>query len=172
MLKSKINIAYVVLDFKLSGVPIHILDLVKCLEKDKYNPLICCIRERGELAGDAEALGCEVIVINRMLSFFTDKVVAVSEAVKKDICCYDRINPKKITVIPYGIDVDRFIVNKDKKEIKEKIGLPSDTLIVVITGRLATNKRHDILIKAMKIVVNRFPSAQLMIVGKRRQRRD
>lgn len=50
MVKRKINIAYVVLDFKLRGVPIHILDLVKCLDKDKYNPLICCIRERGELA--------------------------------------------------------------------------------------------------------------------------
>ncbi|HUU50472.1 MAG TPA: glycosyltransferase [Nitrospinota bacterium] len=234
MLKSKINIAYVVLDFKLSGVPIHILDLVKCLEKDKYNPLICCIRERGELAGDAEALGCEVIVLNRakskqfdllalldiwrlfrkrkidivhthmhhasryshlaaklagvpviltsvhdiigekrfkrnltnkVLSLFTDKVITPSHAVKEDICRYDRIAPDKIMVLPYGIDVDRFVMNVDKKEIRKKLGLPLDAIIVGNAGRFATNKRHHILIKAMKRVIDRFPSALLMIVG-------
>ena len=62
MAKRKISIAYVVLDFKLSGVPVHILDLIKCLDKERYQPFICCLTERGELADEAEAMGCELVV--------------------------------------------------------------------------------------------------------------
>jgi len=234
MEKRKINIAYVVLDFKLSGVPVHILDLVKCLDKERYQPLICCIRERGELAEEAEATGCEIVVLNRanskqfdlralldiwrlfrrrkidivhthmhhasryshlaakfagvpviitsvhdiigekrfkrnltnkLLSLFTDKVIAPSHAVKEDICRYDKIAPDKIMVLPYGIDVDRFVINGNKEESRRKLGLPPDAIIVGNAGRLATNKRHHILIKAMKRVIDKFPSALLMIVG-------
>lgn len=235
MLKKTINIAYVLLDFKLSGVPEHILALLKKMDREKYRPCIFAIRERGELAEEAEALGCEVIVlngakskrfdfvalfklwklfrkrkidivhaqnhyyasryshlaalfagvpivitsihdtigkkrlkknlINKVFSLFTDRVIAVSKAVKEDICEYDRIHPDKIDVIPYGIDVDRFIINRDKGEIRKELGVPVEALIVGMTGRLAANKRHDILIQAMKKVIEKIPSAYLMIVG-------
>lgn len=232
--KRKINIAYVVLDFKLSGVPVHILDLIKCLDKEMYQPFICCLTERGELADEVEAMGYELVVlnragskkydlmalfdiwglfrkrkvdivhthmhyasrysvpaalfagvpvmitsvhdiigekkwkrnmINRTLSLFTDRVIAPSHAVKEDICRYDKIDPDKVEVIPYGIDIDRFAIRESKEEIREKIGLPADAVVVGNAGRLAVNKRHDILIRAMKRVIDRCPSACLMIVG-------
>ncbi|MEM0372800.1 MAG: glycosyltransferase [archaeon] len=65
------------------------------------------------------------------------------------------VDRKKITVIPNGVDLAKFRHLKKKRRKNE----------VLFIGRLIYYKGLDVLIKAMKEVVERVPDAKLKIAG-------
>ena len=103
--------------------------------------------------------------INRFLSRITDRWIACSEAVKRDLVTYDRIPPENIEVLYYGIDSERFAPSPDKRAARKQKGLPIDGHLLGIFGRLAGNKGHKCLIRAMDEVVKRYPEATLLVAG-------
>jgi glycosyltransferase involved in cell wall biosynthesis len=103
-------------------------------------------------------------IINRFLARFTDKVVAVSEIVKKDILKYDDLREDKVTVIYNGIDTDR-LLNKDGNVIRSEFNIPSDVPVTGTIGRLTFQKGQKYLIEAISIIKEKFPKIMLLIVG-------
>jgi glycosyltransferase involved in cell wall biosynthesis len=82
--------------------------------------------------------------IKKFLSFFTERIVAVSGAVQKYSEAVDCIKSKKIVVIPNGIDVRKFA------EISEKCyGSPP---IIAVVGRLEKQKGHEYLFEALNLI--------------------
>ncbi len=82
--------------------------------------------------------------VKKFLSFFTKKIVAVSEAVRKYSVSRDRIKAKKMTVIQNGIDVGKFIA-LPKKEF-------GDPPVVGVVGRLEEQKGHKYLFEALNLI--------------------
>lgn len=103
-------------------------------------------------------------MINRFLARFTDKVVAVSEIVKKDILKYDGLRKDKVTVIYNGIDTDR-LLNKDSNVIRSEFNISSDVPVTGTIGRLTFQKGQKYLIEAVSIIKEKFPKIMLLIVG-------
>src|SRR5690606_26921763 len=75
------------------------------------------------------------------------------------------VDQEKISMIPNGIDTTRFFppTEKEKTQIRYRLGLPTDAVIVMYLGRLVQFKRVDLLIQAW----SRIPSdkAVLVVVG-------
>ncbi len=74
---------------------------------------------------------------------------------------YD-VLPRRISVIPPGMDENRFspVRMEDKKLLQEKYGFgPQDVLVV---GRMAKNKGHDLLIKSMPTLLKLVPETRLV----------
>ncbi|MGA2774505.1 MAG: glycosyltransferase family 4 protein [Candidatus Omnitrophota bacterium] len=85
------------------------------------------------------------------------KVIAISEQVKEHLMHDFKLDEGCIRVINNGIDIDRFRIKK---------GLAyRDGPVVGIIARLSDVKGHIYLIRAMKIVLEKFPSAKLLVVG-------
>lgn len=103
-------------------------------------------------------------LINKYLTAFTDKVVAVSNAVKKDILEYDKIPEDKIIVIYNGVEIERFLRGKNK-DIRAELKLNSDTPLIGTVGRLTIQKGHKFLIEAIAKLKKDFPNITLLIVG-------
>jgi glycosyltransferase involved in cell wall biosynthesis len=103
-------------------------------------------------------------MINRFLARFTDKIVAVSEIVKKDILKYDGLREDKVTVIYNGIDTDR-LLNKDGNVIRSEFNISSDVPVTGTIGRLTLQKGQKYLIEAVSIIKEKFPKIMLLIVG-------
>ncbi len=103
-------------------------------------------------------------LINKCLAAFTDKVVAVSNAVKKDILEYDRIPEDKVTVIYNGIEVERFF-KKRVTNIRDELKISADTPVIGTVGRLTIQKGHKYLIEAIAKLKKDFPRITLLIVG-------
>jgi len=87
-------------------------------------------------------------LFNRYLARYTDKIIAVSEAVREDILKYDRINPEKIIVITNGVDTERF-ASSDGTAIRAEFGIPQDAFVVGTVGRLTEQKDQKNLIEAV-----------------------
>ncbi|WP_405727526.1 glycosyltransferase [Streptomyces sp. NBC_00028] len=71
------------------------------------------------------------------------------------------------TVIPNGIDLDRFpVAGAPRRDAaRRRLGLAPSVLLTVCVGRLCRQKGQDILLGAWRGVVDRLPAAQLVLVG-------
>lgn len=77
---------------------------------------------------------------------------------------------KNISVIPSGIDIERFFeenVEKDKVDkIKEKYGITKEDFTIIFVGRLAPEKNIEFLLNAQqKLVEKNNNNIKLLIVG-------
>ena len=77
---------------------------------------------------------------------------------------------KNISVIPSGINIERFFeenVQKDKVEqIKEKYGITKDDFTIIFVGRLAPEKNIEFLLNAQKkLIEKKIFNIKLLIVG-------
>jgi glycosyltransferase involved in cell wall biosynthesis len=87
-------------------------------------------------------------IFNWLLSFPSDVLVAVSNAVASDIRRFDWVSAEKIKVMSDSIDTKGFNTNLDQREAKRLLGLPDDQLIIGTVGRLDEQKGHRYLIEA------------------------
>jgi len=98
--------------------------------------------------------------------YWGKRVIAISKAVKEDLVDRFGLKSEIVKVIYNGIDLDKFIPKKieERKELRKKFGLENGPVIGIIS-RIAKIKGHEYLIKAMKIILERYSNAKLLILG-------
>jgi len=229
----KFNVLHVVTKLPVGGVENMLFKVVTAYDKERFCPVICCIKDGGEVADKLKKSGYKVEILNRMkshgfdvgavkgiydiiksenihilrthqyhanlygrlagiiagvpailpsfhnlyrspdrpkfqrrifnyiLSFFSDKLIAVSNAVASDVVKYDWVNPAKTEIIYNGIEVEKFNINLSKEEARKIFHIPADTLIIGSVGRLTEQKGHRYLIEAAVNVKN----VEIVIAG-------
>jgi len=77
---------------------------------------------------------------------------------------YD-LTEKNITVIPPGVDENRFLPvrSSQRQEIRQRLGVEPNTIYAV--GRMATNKGYDLLIQALDTTLKLVPDAALLLAA-------
>jgi glycosyltransferase involved in cell wall biosynthesis len=96
------------------------------------------------------------------------RVIAVSNAVARELRKERLTNNDRITVVHNGIDMERFeqvLAGFDRAEFLSSKGLPANGLLVGSIGELRTLKRHDDFIRAAAIIVQRFPQTHFVLAG-------
>ncbi len=234
------NVLSVFVTMPVGGAEIFWLNVLQKMDRARFNPVTCCIADKGIIGERIEDLGFEVIalgrmkgkgfdfgavrdikkiiidrkidilhlhlyhagmygriaamllpraarpkcvfhvqnvyskikphrvMINRFLARHTGAVIAVSDAVRKDVLKYDRVSPGKISVIPNCIDFERMQISLTKEEAREKLGLPKDLLLLGTVGRLVEAKGQSYLIEAVsKLNKNGVPAKAALIGGGR-----
>ncbi len=94
-------------------------------------------------------------IFNRDCNF----IIAPSYKTKEMLMRY-KIKENRIKVIPTGINLDKFKIEKDL-ELRKKFVNDDETLLLFV-GRIAKEKDIDMLIKAMPLIDNK---AKLLIIG-------
>lgn len=107
--------------------------------------------------------------IERLLGSFTDKVVAVSETIRKEIVDNLKVvNKNKCVVIPLGFELEKFIDSDNLRgRFRAKLKVPADILLVGIVGRLVPIKNHMMFLKTIKKVREHAPGlrTKFVIIG-------
>ncbi|MFA5725602.1 MAG: glycosyltransferase family 4 protein [Candidatus Omnitrophota bacterium] len=105
-------------------------------------------------------------LLRRIFPCWGEGIIAISGQVKEHLVKDFKVPDKDIVVINNGIDLDRFkaVASKPKIQMKKNLGL-SDGPVIGIIARLSDVKGHKYLITAMKKVLEKYPAAQLLIVG-------
>lgn len=103
-------------------------------------------------------------VLNNLLGRISDRVIAVSEAVKDDIMAYDGLSANKITVLHNGVEEGRFS-GVEGTEARSVLRIPADAIVVGTVGSLKYQKGQKYLVEAISLVLKQFPGTVLLIVG-------
>lgn len=108
------------------------------------------------------------IVVDKILSFGTTRIVAVSKDVLEFTSAQEWIPREKFLVNYNSISAENFgTVPHDASELRKKIGLSADAAVVATAGRLIEQKGHVYVIRAAGELRALHPEAKfsLLIFG-------
>ena len=107
----------------------------------------------------------KVRIMDKILSYMTDRIVVVAEFLKQNLVKKEWIDPVSIAIIYNGIDGDEFIREFDRDAIFKELNIALAAKIIGIVARLDSIKNHRCLIKAMKKISSRLPDVILLVIG-------
>jgi glycosyltransferase involved in cell wall biosynthesis len=102
----------------------------------------------------------ERIDIETQIGEQCDRIVASSTLEQRDLTSLYGIAPKKIEVIPPGVDTTRFHPPKDKAAAKRQLGFSENPLVLSL-GRLDERKGFDLFFKAAAHLLNNYKGPEL-----------
>ena len=110
-------------------------------------------------------------LVEYFTKFYCDKTA--SELIVPSKKTYDLFKEKykcdkNIYIVPTGMDVENFDVNKLKKEkiqeLKDKYKL-NDSFVILYVGRLAEEKNIEFILNNQHTLLKKYPNLKLLIVG-------
>jgi glycosyltransferase involved in cell wall biosynthesis len=95
-----------------------------------------------------------------------DKIIVISSATKEYVLRVGA-KPSKVAVIYNGVDVSRFrIIPGKREEMRRKLGIPQDAVVVLTVRRLVYKNGVDTLLDCANLVVKKNPKIVFVAVGK------
>jgi len=106
----------------------------------------------------------------RMLLRRRLRCVAVSEHNRDLLCRLFGVGASGIHVVPNGVNLDRFKHAeaeraKARQRVREELGFPAETRLLLTVGRLAGQKGYDVLIPAVAHIAATFPDVRFIWAG-------
>ncbi|MFH1314168.1 MAG: glycosyltransferase [Candidatus Eisenbacteria bacterium] len=92
-----------------------------------------------------------------------DRVFAVSEFTRRSLVDAG-VKERKVTTIYNGVDLEDFESVGEGAEIIENLGIAGKRIILTV-ARLDTHKGHDVVIRALPLILENIPDAVYVIVG-------
>jgi glycosyltransferase involved in cell wall biosynthesis len=104
--------------------------------------------------------------VEQSLARCTDRLVSVSEEVKKDLIGYGIAKAEKITVVPLGFDLDPFLDSHTHQgEFRREMRLSDETKLIGIVGRIFPIKNHALFLESAAQISALEPASRFVIVG-------
>jgi glycosyltransferase involved in cell wall biosynthesis len=116
------------------------------------------------------------LALERMLArFATDAIVVLGEQQRQEINDRFRVGrPGQFRVVPLGIDLAEF--NTSNGAARERFGIPRESLVVGIIGRLCAVKNHELFLRAVARLTSNGASSStspsFVVVGDGELRED
>jgi glycosyltransferase involved in cell wall biosynthesis len=105
------------------------------------------------------------LLIEKFLSYFTDKIICVSQAVERFVTVNERIRKERTCLIYNAVDFPDPIDGAYRKKIRASLGANAEAIVIAIVASLTANKGHGFLIAAFQQIFSTNPSMRLLIVG-------
>lgn len=101
----------------------------------------------------------------RFTNHLVDKIICVSQAVKKAVITKEKVNIRKIEVIYNGVDVNKYVYKYQPLAIRKSLGIEEDKFVVGIVANFGWIKGHHDFIEAACIVLQEIPNTTFLFVG-------
>lgn len=108
------------------------------------------------------------IGIERLLAGISDRIIAISPAIRKELLETYRIGQfDKYRVVPLGFDLTPFASVDDAARVaaRRELHLPLDAPVIATVGRLTAIKQHRLFLDTVKRVLAIHPNAIALIAG-------
>ncbi len=97
---------------------------------------------------------------------FLDRVVTLTDRMRREIVERGALHPETVVAIPYGIRVEDYDVPESAgRAVRDELGIAPSTPLVLAIGRLHLQKRFDLLFDTFAIVRKSVPDALLLVAG-------
>ena len=103
-------------------------------------------------------------IIGRMTLSIANKILAVTNYEKNFLVSKFYLNDEKISVVPNGVEVDKFWNLPDPQAIISRYGLQKSR-VALFVGRIERKKGIQYLLRAAPKIVSEFPDFKILLVG-------
>lgn len=98
------------------------------------------------------------------LAQLADYAIVHSQYMADELQHYSGIARERIRVMPYAVAVDQFAPRPRDAALVKRYGL-ADQRVLLYIGRMAGNKRIDVLVRMLAAVCVNYPATKLLLVG-------
>jgi glycosyltransferase involved in cell wall biosynthesis len=105
------------------------------------------------------------VTLERWLAHRTSRIIAVSDAVRRELLDDYGLPAEKVTTVHNGLDLAPFLAPGDRRTARERYGIPADALAFGLAARFAPQKALDVLVDAAAPVLEADPRAWLIVAG-------
>lgn len=105
------------------------------------------------------------VILNRVASALSDRIVAVSDEARGVVLQAERIDAGKVLTIHNGVDTSAFRPAADKDGLRRRLGLRPSAFLLGCVARLSPEKDHATLLEAFARLVRRAEGVRLCVVG-------
>ena len=104
---------------------------------------------------------------------FADRVITVSEDVRRFHATYTGIAEEKLVTIENGVDIQRFAeLESAGRVVRKELDIDNAALVFGVVGRLTPPKDHSTFLKAAALILQKAPQARFLLVGEGPLRKD
>ncbi len=103
--------------------------------------------------------------IERAGTYWADRVIAVSQALKNEIVWMYEVPDWKVDVIFNAVDLHHFDGWIDPGVVKERYGIGPMDPMVLFAGRMVYQKSPDLLVETIPCVLNFYPDTKFVFAG-------
>jgi glycosyltransferase involved in cell wall biosynthesis len=106
--------------------------------------------------------------IERLLASATDRIVAISPAIRDELLRGHRIGrAEQYRVVPLGFDLTSLAAIDENARLASRaaLGIPTGAHVVSTVGRLTAIKQHHLFLETARLVANQYPEAIFLIAG-------
>jgi sugar transferase (PEP-CTERM/EpsH1 system associated) len=121
--------------------------------------------------GRSEPENRRKVLVNRIASTLTDRVVAVSDDIAALAIEIEHVHDGKMVTILNGVDTEEYRPAADPRPARARLGIPEGGFHVGCVARLAAVKDHGTLLKAFARLREARPDAHLTLIGDGAERR-
>jgi glycosyltransferase involved in cell wall biosynthesis len=100
----------------------------------------------------------------RALAHYADLCITPSPFNKQDLVNEVGVDPERIHVLPLAVPLGRFVPGEKDPGLVQRYNLEGSQVMLFV-GRMAGNKRIDLLIEALARVRSKIPDTKLLLVG-------
>jgi glycosyltransferase involved in cell wall biosynthesis len=113
-------------------------------------------------------------ILENFASRITNKMIALTNKERNDHVLFRITDEDKFVVIPSGVELNKLreLPSNEKQNLKKKLGIPENSLIIGTVGRLEPVKGHEFLIKAAGNIISKYPDAFFIFTGDGYLRQD
>lgn len=133
----------------------------------------------------AKSVGVSVVIATRRMQHpikmrwpntsaynsWTNTLVAISETVRDEMV-RSGVDPNKIRLIESGADIDQFAMASPIPNLRDEIGVSSDTCLLYTAAKLTVGKGLEFLVEAAGLLAARGLQVHLLIAGDGEMRPD
>jgi len=101
----------------------------------------------------------------RFLAGYTARIIAVSEALRRELIDREGVSPERVVTVYNGIAPDAFCIGPDREYLERVTGIPAGRKVVGTVARLAPQKGLKYLLKAASRLSARGEGLSYVIVG-------
>ena len=122
---------------------------------------------------DRWAQGRSLGVLYGWTARFADRLIAVSEDVRRFHATYTGVPEEKFVTIENGVDIHRFAgFESAGQAVRKELEFDNAAVVFGIVGRLTPPKDHSTFLKAAALILQKAPQARFLIVGEGPLRED
>ena len=183
---NEINIPYRIAKMRLwrkgkyfPWIPSTVIRLVKLIKEEKislvhsnshsdapYGILACKFRKIPVISHIRDIIQSDKV--DKYLLKHADRIIAVSNAAA-DAFKGMKDSDEKLLVINNSLDMNKF---KATEDIREKLNISGDDMVIGIVGQISRLKGHDVFLKAASIIMKENKRVKFLIIGEVRRERD
>ena len=101
-------------------------------------------------------------LLDRFLVLFSSRIIVVSRIVKRR---FEWFKKNRVEIIYNGVDTQRFSPGKAQDDVRKKLHINSEDIVIGAVGRLSPEKGLEYLISAIREVANAYPRTKVLLVG-------